>query len=79
MSARTTRLFLERYEGGLAVLLLGEQGEIVMHLPRRLLPPNAPEGTVLTLTLAVDADATAAARREVEALMGELEGGGRDA
>ena len=74
MAPRTTRVFLERYEGDLAVFLLGPNGETVFHLPRALVPGDAPEGTVLDLSLAVDEAATRAARDEVAALLEDLSG-----
>jgi len=72
MPGKTTRAFLDRYEGGFAVLLLGPDGDRAINVPRDLLPEDTPEGSALALTLAVDEDATRAGRAEVARLMDEL-------
>jgi len=62
-------LIIDRFEGNFAVI---EYGEMVFNLPRSLLPPEAQEGDVLRLELAVDAEATRARRKHVEELTKDL-------
>lgn len=72
MAEKTTPAFLDRYEGDMAVLLLGEDGDASLDIPRSLVPEGTPEGTALRLTLATDEQATASARQEVADLMADL-------
>lgn len=58
------KVFIDRIEEDVAVLLISDDEEIL--LPRRLLPSEASEGDWLALRLTVDADETEARRRSVE-------------
>ncbi len=62
---------IDRFEGTKAVLLVGEE-EIMVNWPRKLLPETAKEGDHLQLVLAVDEQATAAAKAEAQALLKSL-------
>jgi hypothetical protein len=60
------RVFIDRIEGDLAVL----EGvdAVSFTLPTTLLPPDAPEGTWLRLSLEVDPEETATAKAKVASL-----------
>jgi hypothetical protein len=70
--SRCTRLYLHRFEGDFAVLIPHNPGGPSLDVPKALIPEGAAEGSVLSVTLAVDEDATAAGKQEVESLMQEL-------
>jgi hypothetical protein len=70
--SRCTRLYLDRFEGDFAVLIPENAGGPSLDVPKALIPEGAAEGSVLSVTLAVDEDATAAGKQEVESLMQEL-------
>ncbi len=62
-------LIIDRFEGDFAVI---EYGELVFNLPRSLLPPEAKEGDVLKIELAVDAAATRERQKHAEELTKDL-------
>lgn len=66
------RVFLDRFEGDIAVLVAGPEGRERLTLPRRLLPEGTREGAALDLTLAPAPDDTTHA--EIDQLMGDLFG-----
>lgn len=72
MSRSSFKAFLDRVEGRIAVLLLGEEEREQLLIPRSYLPRGVREGTALRLTIEVDEDATRAALDEVKALLDEL-------
>ncbi|WP_040683361.1 DUF3006 domain-containing protein [Thermosinus carboxydivorans] len=67
------RAVIDRFEDEKAVLLVGDEEEQVLW-PRCLLPAGAREGDILTMALAVDGDATRAAREEAETILRRLLG-----
>lgn len=79
----TKRLYLDRIEGDVAVLLADDAADndaAEVHVPRSALPPNAREGDWLLATTEPDAPATytrdeaetEAAKERVQSLMDEL-------
>jgi hypothetical protein len=72
MASKTTKVFLDRIEGGMGVLVSGVTEGLSLDVPRDFLPDGAREGTAFTLTLAEDESATAAGKQEVASLMDEL-------
>ncbi len=60
-------LIIERFEGELAVL---ETDGKPLSIPRGLLPPEAREGDLLTIS--IDRDATDARRNQIKKLLGTL-------
>lgn len=66
------RAFVDKFEGKQAVLLLGENEEVQVVLPKAWLPRGIKEGTVLRLDFTTDEDATRKANTEVQALYEEL-------
>ena len=72
MSRSSFRAFLDRVEGEIAVLLIGEEEREQLLIPRSYLPRGAREGSVLKFAVEVDEEATKAALDEVKALLDEL-------
>ena len=62
--------YLDRFEGDLAVLLLGDAMRKV-NFPRAFLPSDVGEGDYLKISIERDADATAAAEDEAFALLNQ--------
>ena len=62
--------YIDRFEGELAVLLLGDTLKKV-NFPKQFLPPEAHEGDYLRLTIAFDPEATEAAEQESQDLLKE--------
>lgn len=66
---------IDRFEEDKAVLLVGEDEDIEVVFPRAYMPKDAEEGDYLSVSIAVDREATEAARAEAEALLKDLRGG----
>jgi hypothetical protein len=66
------RVFLDRIEGEVAVLLAGSEGREKLSLPKRLLPEGVRQGAALDLTLAPAPDDTT--HQEIDGLMDDLFG-----
>lgn len=65
------RAVIDRFEGDLAVVLVGEE-EYRLQVPRRFLPRGAREGDVLVLRWEIDRQETEARRQRVRGLIEEL-------
>lgn len=79
--SKRTRAVVDRIEdGGLAVLLVGEDEETKLEVPASLLPEGAESGSHLVINVTLDEDSRKAAAERVEALQEKLErrGGGGD-
>lgn len=63
-------LIIDRFEGDLAVLEY-EQGK-TFNLPRCLLPPEAKEGAVVRITVAIDAEESARRKKKIAGLMDDI-------
>jgi hypothetical protein len=63
---------IDRVEGELAVLLLGDKGEFKLNLPLSLLPEGCREGDVLNVSFERDPAATEQARERVSRVMEKL-------
>jgi len=70
--SKRVRAYLDRIEGKVAVLFLGEREEDEVHLPKKYLPSGAREGDVLSISIQVDRAATEAARRDAERLLDQM-------
>jgi hypothetical protein len=68
------RAVVDRIEGKMAVLLLGDEEHRII-LPASYLPEEATEGAVLKLVFEVDAEATRDAKKRVQDLIDRLSGG----
>ena len=60
--------YIDRYEGDLAVLLLGEEMKKV-NFPRKFLPDEVNEGDYITIDIALDKEANEAAEQEALELL----------
>ncbi|MGL5206213.1 MAG: DUF3006 domain-containing protein [Acidaminococcaceae bacterium] len=64
-------VIIDRFEGGKAVLLYGEDGKAI-NWPRELLPAGLQEGDVLSISLQKNNKATEKALKQTENLLREL-------
>ena len=60
--------YIDRYEGDLAVLLLGEEMKKV-NFPRKFLPEDVDEGDYIKIDIALDQEANEAAEQEALELL----------
>ena len=74
MSEKTIRGFVDRIEDDLATILLGESGDQVT-LPVDYLPQGAGEGSVLSVVIRLDDEATRHTEDIVDSLINRLERG----
>jgi hypothetical protein len=63
---------IDRVEGDLAVVLVGEKGEFKLNLPLSLLPEGCKEGDVLNISIERDSAATDQSKERVTDLMEKL-------
>lgn len=68
---------IDRFEGNIAVLLVGEEGTPV-NVPRSALPGDATQGDVLRLEAFVDRGATEGARESIQEKIERLKRRGED-
>jgi hypothetical protein len=66
------RGFVDRIEGEIVTLLLGDDESVTTALPIAWLPPGVTEGMVLQLTISVDYAQTDTGKRCIQSLMDEL-------
>ena len=66
------RAVIDRVEGELAVLLLGDQGEFRLNIPINLLPAGFKEGDVLNISIERDVLGTEQTKEPVTNLMEKL-------
>lgn len=71
---KTLRGFVDRIEGDLAVVLIGDTGREVAW-PVSELPDGAGEGSVLAIEVRLDAEGTQAALEDVGSLIDRLKRG----
>ena len=71
MSESIVKAFVDRIEGDTAVLLVGDEMDEI-NVPRRLLPPDAVEGSALTLRFEMDQESAAQCKRRTARLIEEL-------
>ncbi|OPY52077.1 MAG: hypothetical protein A4E49_02026 [Methanosaeta sp. PtaU1.Bin112] len=63
---------IDRIEGDLAVVLLGERGEFKFNIRLSYLPEGSKEGDVLKISIERDLTATQETKQRVSSLMGKL-------
>jgi hypothetical protein len=73
MTPSSVRAFIDRLEGDIAVLLLGDGPRFEMALPKRFLPPDVREGSVLVLRFELDEDAGIAEKERITRLIDTLD------
>ena len=66
------RAFVDQINDPVALLLLGEDESVKLHLPLSWLPKGVKEGTVLRLILEIDEAATRRGKRRVKSLLDSL-------
>jgi hypothetical protein len=66
------KAIIDRIEGPVAVLILGEAESIQVNLPVSLLPPGCQEGDILLIRIERDRVATEAAQDRVSGLIEKL-------
>jgi hypothetical protein len=69
---------IDRIEGKLAVLLMGEDGSIKVNMPLILLPEGCREGDVLDIAIRKDEKATVEAKNRSKNLIEKLRRKGQD-
>ncbi len=63
---------IDRIEGELAVLLMGEDGKIKVNFPLSLLPEGCKESDVLSISIEKDLQATSQVKERTASLMEKL-------
>jgi hypothetical protein len=63
---------IDRVEGKLAVLLIGDKGEVKLNVPISLLPEGSKEGDILDISIIRDEKATDEAKERVSNLIDKL-------
>jgi len=71
MSELIVKAFVDRIEGDMAVLLVGDEMDEI-NIPKRLLPPDAVEGSSLTLRFETNQESAAQRKRRIARLIEEL-------
>jgi len=66
------RAVIDRIEGELAVLLMGDEGRIRVNFPLSLLPEGSKESDVLSIAIERDPQTTQQAKERVSGLMEKL-------
>ena len=72
MAEKTIQAFLDRIEGDIAVLLVGEADTYQVLWPAGGLPDDAVEGCVLRFVVSADPSATEAENKKIDTLIDEL-------
>jgi hypothetical protein len=63
---------IDRIEGKMAVLLMGEDGKAKVNMPLSLLPEGCKEGDILSVSIELDPEATEKAKVRVSGMMEKL-------
>ncbi|MFZ2473365.1 MAG: DUF3006 domain-containing protein [Methanothrix sp.] len=63
---------IDRVEGNLAVILIGESGEFKINIPLQFLPDGCKEGDVLKISIERDLTATQETKQRVSGLMNKM-------
>lgn len=66
------KAIIDRIEGNLAVLLIGDDGSIKLNVPLILLPERSQEGDILDIDIHKDEEETEAAKNRVSSLIKKL-------
>ncbi len=71
MNCNEIQAFVDRIEGDKAVLLVGDEAEVVV-IPAKYLPEDAGEGSILTIEIKFDAEKTAKELENIKAIIRRL-------
>jgi hypothetical protein len=66
------KAIIDRFEGKLAVLLVGDKGEFRLNFPLSLLPAGSREGDILNISIERDLAATEQTKERTSSLMEKL-------
>lgn len=66
------KVFVDRIEGDIAVLLLGDEGSVVANVPVSWLPKGIKEGLYLKAEFSIDQETTQRARAEIQSLIDSM-------
>ena len=74
MSKSSIKVFIDRIEGDLAVVVLYDDDSVKFNLPRKYLPEGISEGDYLQLTFAVDKASHDEEKQKIDDLLKKLKG-----
>jgi len=63
---------IDRFEGELVVVLLGEKGEFKLNIPLSFLPEGSKEGDILKISIELDIEATQETKQRISGIMDKL-------
>lgn len=69
---KKTRALIDRFEGDMAVVLLGEEEREAVEIARSYLPEGAKEGDILTIKIKLESRKTKEAKEKVAGLIKKL-------
>lgn len=69
---KTHQGVIDRFEGEYAVVLVGPEQDEKIDIPRSLLPEEAEEGSLVSLSISVKKNKTAQAKKEVADMIAKL-------
>lgn len=69
---------IDRFEEGLAVLIVRGEVPTVLHIPEWLLPEDCKEGDILDISICRDVEGTEAAKKRVSDLIEKLKKKSKD-
>jgi Protein of unknown function (DUF3006) len=72
MSKPSLRVFIDRIEGELAVIVLSDDDSVKFNLPVKYLPEDATEGAHLRLSLTVDNESREYEKQKIDGLLKKL-------
>jgi hypothetical protein len=78
MSKSSIKVFIDRIEGDLAVLVLYDDDSVKFNLPRKYLPGGISEGGYLQLTFAIDKASQEEEKQKIDGLLKKLAGKKQD-
>jgi hypothetical protein len=78
MSKSSIKVFIDRVEGDLAVIVLYDDDKVKFKLPLKYLPDSSGEGDHFRLTFAVDKESREAEKQKIDELLNKLKGNRRD-
>ena len=78
MSKPSIRVFIDRIEGKLAVLVLSDDDGVKFNLPVKYLPEDAKEGAHLRLSFTADKESHEDEKQKIDRLLEKLKGKRRD-
>jgi hypothetical protein len=78
MSKQSIRVFIDRIEGDLAVIILSDDTGVKFNLPVKYLPKDAAEGGHLRLSFTLDKESRDTEKQKIDGLLKKLASKQRD-